>query len=75
MFSTAKRFSYTKLTYYPGIRYEYGLIVNSKFSMDDGNFCEYQHWIVMNPHTNDIEFICVVDEQYDRPEIMDVFLR
>ena len=73
-FSTALRFSYTKLSYYPGLLYEYGYIVHSVFNRENTSVCEYQYWIVMNPRTNDIEFICVVNEDYNRARKYDVII-
>ena len=73
-FSTSRRFSYTKLSYYPGFLYEYGYIVHNVFSCEDTTFCEYQYWVVMNPRTNDIQFICVEGEDYNRPKSYDVMI-
>lgn len=73
-FSNATRFSYTKLSYYPGFLYEYGYIIHSVFSRDDSSFCEYQYWIVMNPRTNDVNFICVSNEDYNRPVRYDIMI-
>lgn len=73
-FSNATRFSYTKMSYYPGIHYEYGYIIHSVFSRDDNSFCEYQYWVVMNPRTNDVNFLCVTDGDYNHPIKYDIVI-
>jgi len=73
-FSNATRLSYTKLSYYPGIPYEYGYIIHSVFSRDDNTYCQYQYWVVMNPRTNDVNFLCVTHGDYHHPTRYDIMI-